>query len=275
DEAMMLALLREHGRSTPEWDERLLALSRDLQTRTQRPYWFSTQERISLARVGRSLALDGERGFSGSLKIAGETQELQADRILSRDFDSGQLAAGIRFVPEAEAPVFTVLDVAGVPRTAPAADDSKISVIRRWYRPDGSAWKPGPLREGEVLVVALRVEARENMPDALVEDLLPAGLELENLNLADPAQWAEVVIEGVTLSERAHAADLHHEEYRDDRYVAALRLYRGQPAHLFYLVRAVTPGSYRVPPPRAEDMYRPELRGVGRASPETITVTPP
>ena len=275
DEAMMLALLREHGRSTPEWDERLLALSRDLQTRTQRPYWFSTQERISLARVGRSLALDGERGFSGSLRIAGETQELQADRILSRDFDSGQLAAGIRFVPEAEAPVFTVLDVAGVPRTAPAADDSKISVIRRWYRPDGSAWKPGPLREGEVLVVALRVEARENMPDALVEDLLPAGLELENLNLADPAQWAEVVIEGVTLSERAHAADLHHEEYRDDRYVAALRLYRGQPAHLFYLVRAVTPGSYRVPPPRAEDMYRPELRGVGRASPETITVTPP
>src|SRR5690606_1241585 len=176
DEAMMLALLREHGRSTPEWDERLLALSRDLQTRTQRPYWFSTQERISLARVGRSLALDGERGFSGSLKIAGETQELQADRILSRDFDRGQLAAGTRFVPEAEAPVFTVLDVAGVPRTAPAADDSKISVIRRWYRPDGSAWKPGPLREGEVLVVALRVEARENMPDALVEDLLPAGL---------------------------------------------------------------------------------------------------
>src|SRR5690606_40889962 len=117
------------------------------------------------------------------------------------------------------------------------------------YRPDGKPWQPGPLREGEVLVVALRVEAREDMPDALVEDLLPAGLELENLNLADPAQWAEVVIDGVTLSERGGAADLRHEEYRDDRCVAALRLYRGQPSHLFYLVRPVTSCTAPVPPP--------------------------
>ena len=275
DEALMLALLREHGRSTPAQDERLLALSRDLQARTSRSYWLSTQEQIALARLGRSLVLDGDRTFSGSLAVGNDSEELQADRMFGRDFGSEELANDVRFTARGETPVFTVLDVAGVPRNAPAFDDSKVSVIRRWYRPDGKPWQPGPLREGEVLVVALRVEAREDMPDALVEDLLPAGLELENLNLADPAQWAEVVIDGVTLSERGGAADLRHEEYRDDRYVAALRLYRGQPAHLFYLVRAVTPGTYRVPPPRAEDMYRPELRGVGRVSPETITVTPP
>ncbi|KAA2286135.1 alpha-2-macroglobulin family protein [Arenimonas fontis] len=275
DEAMMLALLREHGRGTPEQEQRLLALSRELQARTDRPYWFSTQERLALARLGRSLVLDGERSFSGTLTVGGETLELPPDRIFGRDFSSEQLAAGVRFLARAEVPVFAVLDLAGVPRAAPPADDSKVSVVRRWYRPDGKPWQPGPLREGEVLVVALRVEARENMPDALVEDLLPAGLELENLNLADPAQWAEVSIDGVRLAERGNAAELQHEEYRDDRYVAALRLYAGQPAHLFYLVRAVTPGSYQVPPPRVEDMYRPELRGVGRAVPGTITVTPP
>ena len=70
-------------------------------------------------------------------------------------------------------------------------------------------------------------------------------------------------------------AEVQHEEYRDDRYVAAVKLYQGSPARLFYLVRAVTPGTYVVPPPQAEDMYRPELRGVGPAVPESVTVEQP
>ena len=54
-----------------------------------------------------------------------------------------------------------------------------------------------------------------------------------------------------------------------------MKLYRGSPARLFYLVRAVTPGTYVVPPPQVEDMYRPELRGVGPAVPESVTVEQP
>ena len=46
-------------------------------------------------------------------------------------------------------------------------------------------------------------------------------------------------------------------------------------AKLYYLVRAVTPGTYTVPPPQVEDMYRPELRAVGRTPLETITVVQP
>ena len=39
-----------------------------------------------------------------------------------------------------------------------------------------------------------------------------------------------------------------------------------------YLVRAVTPGRYVVPATFAEDMYRPELRGVGKAEGEITVV---
>ena len=276
DEAMLLALLREHELALAGQDARLLALSRDLQARgRERHAWYSTQEQLALARLGRGLALDAERSFAGTISVGGQAQVLQPDRVASRALAYGDLAAGVRYTAEAEAPVFAVVDVAGIPRNAPAFDDSAISIIRSWHTTDGKPWKPGPLREGEVLVVALRIEARESMPDALVVDHLPAGLEIENLNLADPDQWSGVVIDGVTVSERAYAAQLVHEEFRDDRYVAALRLDRGQPAHLFYLVRAVTPGTYVVPPPQAEDMYRPELRGVGRAAPATLTVQQP
>ncbi|MGH8049448.1 MAG: hypothetical protein ACREPB_02185, partial [Arenimonas sp.] len=55
----------------------------------------------------------------------------------------------------------------------------------------------------------------------------------------------------------------------------AIKLYSGQFAKLFYIVRAVTPGTYTVPPPQVEDMYRPSIRGVGVAFPASITVVQP
>ncbi|KOQ18532.1 hypothetical protein, partial [Achromobacter xylosoxidans] len=56
--------------------------------------------------------------------------------------------------------------------------------------------------------------------------------------------------------------NIKHREFRDDRYVAAVSLGRGK-VDVFYLVRVVTPGRYAVPSTVAEDMYRPEIRGVG------------
>ena len=276
DRALMLALLRENGREADGQAEHLLALSRDLKARTATQwYWLSTQEQIAIARLGKALALDAGRRFTGTMTVGEETTDVAATRLFGAELAWGDLAAGVRFAPVSDHAVYASIDVAGVPRTAPKPDDSSISIVRRWYTPDGKPWKPGPLKEGEVLVAALRIEAKEAMPDALVVDLLPAGLEVENLNLADPEQWADVTIDGVTLSERGGAAEVQHEEYRDDRYVAAVKLYQGSPARLFYLVRAVTPGTYVVPPPQAEDMYRPELRGVGPAVPESVTVEQP
>ena len=43
---------------------------------------------------------------------------------------------------------------------------------------------------------------------------------------------------------------------------------------LFYLLRVVTSGHYKVPAPFAEDMYRPELRGVGKPEADIVVVDP-
>jgi len=44
---------------------------------------------------------------------------------------------------------------------------------------------------------------------------------------------------------------------------------------VFYLVRAVSPGTFQVPPPLIEDMYRPQVRGVGKSAPASIKVVQP
>ena len=110
--------------------------------------------------------------------------------------------------------------VAGIPRTRPAVKTDQMSVVRRYYNTDGTAWKGGALKEGQALIVQLEVESKARMPDALLVDLLPAGLEIENLNLTPAEQWADVSVDGVSLDERGSQANIVHEEYRDDRACA-------------------------------------------------------
>ncbi len=276
DDALMMALLHERGLSRPEYDTRAVALGRALDARRATGWlWLSTQEQVALARLGKALMVGQGKQVSGTLTVGGETQEIAPARLFGRSFDSAALARGVQFAPQGEAPMYASLEVAGIPRSAPEPDTRTLSVERSWYTTDGKPWTPRALKEGEALIVRVAITANSNMPDALLTDLLPAGLEIENFNLGDAKQWADVVVDGIGISERSSAADVKHEEFRDDRYVAALALSSGSKAQLYYLVRAVTPGTYTVPPSLVEDMYRPELRGVGRSTPATMTVVQP
>jgi uncharacterized protein YfaS (alpha-2-macroglobulin family) len=110
--------------------------------------------------------------------------------------------------------------------------------------------------------------------DALVVDLLPAGLELENQNLANSSASLQENGDAVqNLLNQMQQADIQHIEFRDDRFVAAVAVNEGQPVTLVYLARAVTPGTYQVPQPQVESMYVPQWRATGAAS-GPLTVTP-
>ncbi|MGN6513794.1 MAG: alpha-2-macroglobulin family protein, partial [Lysobacteraceae bacterium] len=224
DDALMLALVHERGVATPAWDARAVALGRELDARRDSGWlWLSTQEQVALARLGKALAAEKGKQVSGRWTIGGQTTDAGPARLLGKRFGAAELAQGVRFEPQGTPPLYASLEVAGVPRTAPAADASVVKVTRRYYTTDGNPWDGGTLHEGDALVVALAIEAAKDMPDALVTDLLPAGLEIENFNLGDEKQWAGVVIDGIELAERKNAAEARHEEYRDDRYIAALK----------------------------------------------------
>jgi uncharacterized protein YfaS (alpha-2-macroglobulin family) len=276
DDALMIALVHERKLSKPEYDARAVDLGRELDVRRNNTWFYlSTQEQVALARLGKALMADQKKLVSGSYRVGETSETVAATKVFGRTFDYATLAQGVRFAPEGQPPLFASLEIAGIPRTAPAFDNRQIGIVRSYYTTDGKEWKGGTLKEGEALIVRVSITPDVSMPDALFTDLLPAGLEIENFNLGDAKQWADVVVDGIEISNRSGSADVKHEEYRDDRYVAALKLDRGQAAKVFYLVRAVTPGTYTVPPPLVEDMYRPDIRGVGKSTPATITVVQP
>lgn len=139
-----------------------------------------------------------------------------------------------------------------------------MSIRRDYLGMNGEPLNLKNLQSGDLVLVHLAVTAKQRVPDALVVDLLPAGLELENQNLGQSAASLENASSQVKQwRESMQNASVQHQEYRDDRYVAALNLNGYGTAHLLYLARAVTPGTYRVPPPQVESMYRPNWQAVG------------
>lgn len=280
DLTSMVALTHSYGLNRPSFDSKLIDWARDLAVQSRRGSaawsYLSTQEQVAVARIAKTFDAAGQGSLGVTVESAGRSLTAPAGKALwSLPLTPAQLAAGVQVRPAGQATLFASLDVAGIPQQPPAADDSQVAIRRQYFTSDGQPWAGGTLREGEVLIAQISLEARQDMPDALVTDLLPGGLEVENLNLSGPEQWENLTIDGVALERREDAADIAHEEYRDDRYSAALNLRRGRKARLFYLVRAVTPGRYRVPMPLVEDMYRPALRGIGIASPAQLTVVEP
>ncbi|MGY3040986.1 uncharacterized protein YfaS (alpha-2-macroglobulin family) [Rhodanobacter sp. TND4EL1] len=286
DLALMVALTHTYGMNKPAYDAKLVDWARNAtanvrvrqqQDKDYRWSWsyLSTQEQAAIARVARAFDAKSNAPLAVSLTAGGKTEQAPAQRVWSRELTVAELNAGVTVQPTSDAAIFATLDVAGIPQKAPAADDSQIDVRRSYFTTDGQPWTGDKLKEGDTLIVELDIEARMDIPDALVTDLLPGGLEVENLNLGGAQAWSGVVIDGIDLDQHASAAEIQHEEYRDDRYAAALNLRRGDKARVFYLVRAVTPGTYTVPPPLVEDMYRPAVRGIGKVTPASITVVEP
>jgi uncharacterized protein YfaS (alpha-2-macroglobulin family) len=118
----------------------------------------------------------------------------------------------------------------------------------------------GDIKPGDSIAVLLNVSAR-NWNYLLIEEPIPAGMELvtndNTINLSGRPTWWRY-----SWSQR---------EYRDDR-VAFFRTYFRDDAQYFYVMKAVNPGKFRVPPTRVQPMYQPQQVATGKAA--TIEVKP-
>ncbi|WP_339429710.1 alpha-2-macroglobulin [Pseudomonas taetrolens] len=259
DQALILALLEENNLMSGQREQRLFELSDQLAA----SQWLSTQERNSLFLAGRDLLSKPEASWTAQLGSAGETRELSNSQPALK-LEGPLLATPLTVRNQGSTAIYQQLTISGYPQQAPRAGGENLSIRRDYLGMDGEPLNLDTLKSGDLVLVHLAVTAKERVPDALVVDLLPAGLELENQNLGQSAASLENASSQVKQwRESMQNASIQHQEYRDDRYVAALNLDGNGTSHLLYLARAVTPGTYRVPPPQVESMYRPDWQAVG------------
>ncbi len=119
----------------------------------------------------------------------------------------------------------------------------------------------GEVHPGDTIAVLLSVSAKD-WKYVLIEDPIPSGMELVTkdnaINLTGKPVWWRY-----SWAQR---------EYRDDRVAFFRTYFYDDSSQYFYVMKAVNPGKFRVPPTRVQPMYQPGQIGTGKSN--TIEVLP-
>ncbi|WP_167370285.1 alpha-2-macroglobulin family protein [Gilliamella mensalis] len=267
DNALVLSLLIENDLSIDKQADYLIHLS-DLLNDTR---YFSTQELNALFVAGWSLE---QHKSSHKFNVVINQHSNDVDTTLLRSFNFADLASGLTISnPKDAQPLYIKFTVSGYDKKAPAptSDENRLTVKRAYYDLKGNKIQPDNMKVGDLMVVVLDVNAhKETVHDALIVDFLPAGLELENQNLTNSSVSLQAIPELASLLKDEDSNDIKYQEFRDDRYVAAVDInhYVSEDTYgirVAYLTRAVTAGNYMIPYPYVESMYRPDRFAIGQS----------
>lgn len=261
DDALLLALFLRHKADIPSLNTRIEALSAHIYERE----YFSTQEQVAIFLLSQQLFSQQQQSWSARLTLQEATQKVMQKGLYTQTLQAADLSTDIQLTPSQA--LYANLSVKGYTEQAPAQRSDVMAIQRKWYNLKGELLKPEQIKAGDLVLTHLKIDAKKAIHDALVIDLLPAGFELENTNIVNTPDINDVVLKDINqkLYDWLGEEDLRTEEFRDDRYVAALSLKKDATHHLFYLARVVSAGEFTIPPAFVEDMYRPELFGIGES----------
>ncbi len=206
---------------------------------------FSTQEAAQVVMAAHALQSPGAQATLTLNDI-----EVSGPLVTTRT--AGTAPAIIRNI--SDTPQDITITSYGVPITPPDAGGYGYNITRRSYAMDGTP-TDGTWTVGERRVIVLDITPFENIGARLIiDDPLPAGLEIDNPNLLRAGD--------VRALDWLSPKSTEHSEFRTDRFVAAVDQRDDKAFQLAYIVRAVSPGEFHHPAALVEDMYRPEYRAI-------------
>ena len=265
DKALYLSALIDAAPSDP----RLGSLAAEVGRLLEGEAYPSTQENaFALLALGKFYARQkAKKPFSGQLFAgSGLLSDFSSAKVLSlRGLgEPGDLRVNVAqgFEPGS---CFYSVRTRGIPAPAAYAPQSAgLEVARTYLTRNGEPLVGNAAPQGALVVVKFAVRATSGpVSNVVLENLLPAGLEVENPRLATTERLPWM---GEDDQSKSNYLDL-----RDDRILMFTDLPdAGWQVH-YALLRAVTPGEFRLPPAQAEAMYAPELRASGETGAFTVT----
>jgi uncharacterized protein YfaS (alpha-2-macroglobulin family) len=237
-----------------------------LQNRRVDGQWGNTYDNaMALLALGKYLMRSAgrEQPFTGSLtRTDGSVMTVSSTQEVQVAYGPGEGGALV-LANDGPGPMYLSGQFTGVSLTAEPETEHGVKAWRECFNGAGQPVDPSTLKQGDLVVVRITVDPLGRELDQLVvEDLLPAGWEIENPNLmtASTPTWL-----------KAQAEPARYRDARDDRmlfFTGAVRF----KSVFHYAARAVTPGVFRHPPLTVSGMYEPEIRSVSGGG--EVRVTP-
>ena len=253
---LLLALLE----TVPE-DPRVSGLFDRLAREASSRSWTTQETSFAFLAMGQLARLQGDTQavYEGELFVGGQfvgsfdssTRSflLPAEGRVRLELGSGFQAGS----------AFYSLVTRGIPLDARFREEERGLELEREFRTRrGRQVNLAEIRQGELIVVKTRIRSVKGpVQNVVIQQLLPSGLEVENprLSTTEKLGW---------MTGTALGAD--YQDLRDDRVLFFADLPANQWRTVYTLLRAVSPGDFRVPPAHAEAMYNPELSYTGPRS---------
>ena len=250
DAAGLLALAAQAGSTAVDRDALVRILAAPDRTR-------STQEMTWGLLAAHSLLADPK---AEGLTVNGEAVAGGFVQLLEDDIGMAPMAIANTNATSTDLTLTTF----GVPDGAVTAAGYGYTITRSYFTPEGARVE-GPVAQGTRLVVVLDIATSEDVGGRLmIDDPLPAGLEIDNPHLISSGEMADMPWLTTAYAE--------HAEFRAERFLAQVNRTGTAPFQLAYVVRAITPGDYHHPAASVSDMYRPQYNA--HTASGRFTVTP-
>nr|MBN2276607.1 alpha-2-macroglobulin family protein [candidate division Zixibacteria bacterium] len=229
-------------------------LAKDLIEKARLGRWYTTQETAyALMALGKYLRGREESNFTGTLEIAGDSSySFGTDDFKLERKDPGGKAVNIDI--SGAGTCFYYWQASGVPvSNAPDEFTRGITVNREYLGADGTPLDLKAVEIGTQVIAHIRVEAVDrDLDNVVINDLLPAGLEIENPRLITTPRMNWIPRSDLKID---------YQDIRDDRLLIFAHLWPKRPLDIYYSLRAIAIGEFKIPPVAAECMYNPVIAG--------------
>jgi uncharacterized protein YfaS (alpha-2-macroglobulin family) len=257
DEASLVVLMKESELNL-DWEAQLADLSLGLKDRK----YFSTQEMSLLLRASSLTKLKASKL---QLTADGKSLDSKNDEYYIK---TDNIASLKQLTNSSSSKNWFTLSFQATPNNYDSIKNNGFNIIKRYYTINGEEINGNYFKQGERIVVVLAGNIENSqIKDPLIVDWLPAGFELENPNISGID-----IVSGVEWIKKVSPSN--NVVYKDDRFEVALNV-NGTDKGMFalaYIAKAVSKGSYTVPPVQIEDMYKPRYRAISTLKEKQIVI---
>jgi len=246
DEALALYVLEEVDPNNAQ----IPVMSQHLSKKLKQDAWYSTQERaFSFLALGKIAHKAAQSNITATVSVNGKTvANFNGNDLTISDGVSNQ---NVSIQTSGTGTLYYFWEVSGIDLSGKIKEeDSYLKVRRQYLDRYGHSIDPMNARQNDLLVVKLSVQTvdyNSSVENVAVTDLLPAGFEIENPRISSipDMDWVK------------DASPYDYLDIRDDRLTFFCTA-NSTVKNFYYVVRAVSKGTFVQGPVSADAMYNGE-----------------
>lgn len=239
--AIILNVLLESDLNSPKIPLYMEYLSKTYQGNP----WYSTQDNaFTLLAFGKAARMAMATKVTGTVTVGGKQFAYQGGN-QKIDIDPYGKQVGISM--NGEGRVYYSLVTEGIRTDGKVrTEDKNLQIRREFFNRFGQPVSLTGVKQNDLIVVKLTLNSSvDRLQYIAISDLLPAGFEIENPRIMENTLYPFI----------KDATSAEYLDIRDDRLNLFTSVRGNRIQHFYYMVRAVTAGSYVYAPVVAEAMY--------------------